>query len=54
VAVLDTMRRNKTDVKMVVSIPVSFDGSNATKDKDCQFLVADYNALFKKLYNRPE
>ncbi len=51
---LDTLRRNKTDVKMVVTMSLVVDGINATTDKDYQFLMADFNALFKKLYNRPE
>jgi hypothetical protein len=53
-AMLDTLRRNKTDVKMVVTMSLVVDGINATTDKDYQFLMADFNALFKKLYNRPE
>jgi hypothetical protein len=54
VAKLDTMRRNKTDVKMVVTMSLGFDGINATTDKSYQLLMADFNQLFKKHYNRPE
>jgi hypothetical protein len=54
VTVLDLLQRNKTEVKMVVSIPLYFDSTNVVDAKLWQFLVADYNALFKKLYNRPQ
>jgi hypothetical protein len=53
VATLDSMRRNKTDVKMIVSMSLGEDISDAATNQDMRTMIAEWNALFKKLYNRP-
>ena len=52
VARLDSMQRNKTDGKMIVSMSLGTDISDAATNKDMQTMIAEWNAMFKKLYNR--
>jgi hypothetical protein len=51
-AQLDTLRRNKTDIKMVVSMSFGFDLTNISTDKDLQLMVADHKENFGRLYAR--
>ena len=52
VAVLDSMQRNEPDMKMIVSMSLGRDISDAATNKDMQTMIAEWNAMFKKLYNR--